>query len=102
MKNFQTDKGTEFFNLDVRSIGNRFNINHYSTYSDKKASIYERFNRTSKNKIWQCFSEQGNYKWIGILLKLVSDYNRTYHSTFRMKPIEVNKTNKSLVRLNIM
>lgn len=102
MKHFQTDKGTEFFNSDVRSIVNHFNINHYSTYSDKKASICERFNRTLKNKMWQCFSEQGNYKWIGILPKLVSDYNRTYHSTIRMKPIEVNKTNESLVRLNIL
>lgn len=49
MKHFQTDKGTEFFNSDVRSIVNRFSINHYSTYSDKKGSICERFNRTLKN-----------------------------------------------------
>lgn len=39
MKHFQTDKGTEFFNSDVKALVNQFNINHYSTYSEKSKHL---------------------------------------------------------------
>lgn len=102
MKNFQTDQGLEFFNSDVKTLVRKFNINHYFTYSEKKASICERFNRTLKSKMWRYFSEKGNYKWIDILPTLVNNYNRTFHSTIGMKPYEVNKSNENMVLKNIL
>jgi len=45
-KNFQTDRGKEFYNASVQKLMKKHNINHYSTYSVMKASIVERFNRT--------------------------------------------------------
>lgn len=101
MRHFQTDQGLEFFNSDVKALTSQFNINHYFTHSEKKASICERFNRTLKNKMWRYFSEQGNYKWLDKLPELLNDYNRTYHSTIGMKPVEVNRTNEKTVLLNI-
>ena len=32
---------------------------------------------------------QGNYKWIDILPKLIDNYINTYHTTIKMKPVEV-------------
>lgn len=45
-KNLQTDFGTEFYNSRFKTLTNKFYINHYSTYSTKKASIVERLIRT--------------------------------------------------------
>ena len=36
MKHLQTDHGTEFYNSHVQRLLGYYNINHYSTYSDKK------------------------------------------------------------------
>jgi hypothetical protein len=49
-KNLQTDMGKEFFNKTFQLLMKKYNINHYNTlYSEKKASIVERVNRTLKN-----------------------------------------------------
>lgn len=93
-KNLQTDQGKEFFNVEFQNLMKKYSINHYSTYSEKKAAIVERLNRTLKNIMWKEFSFQGNYKWIKMLKDVVKKYNNTRHSTIRMKPIDVNKENE--------
>jgi len=60
LKNFQTDRGKEFFYSDVQKLLKR-NITHYSTYFVMKAPVIERFNRTLKNDIWKQFTHVGNY-----------------------------------------
>lgn len=102
MKHFQTDKGTEFFNSSVSTLLKKYNINHYFTYSEKKASIVERVNRTIKNLMWRKFSAQGSYKWLSLLPKLVNTYNNTFHRTIGMKPVEVNFSNEKLILQKIM
>lgn len=102
MKHFQTDQGTEFFNSNVKSLLKSYNVNHYHTFSDKKASIVERFNRTLKSRMWKLFSEQGSYRWLSNLPKLVSMYNNTVHRTIGVKPINVTKYNERDVLYNIV
>lgn len=46
-KHCQTDKGNEFKSHFTAMLKRR-GINHYSTFTDKKASIIERWNRTIK------------------------------------------------------
>lgn len=41
-----TDMGLEFKNTNVKSLLDKYKINHYNTYTDLKALIVERFNRT--------------------------------------------------------
>lgn len=91
-KNLHTDMGKEFFNSNFKKLMDLYKINHYSTYSTKKAAIVERFNRTLKNKMWKKFSFNGSYKWLNLLSKLVDEYNNTVHRTIGMKPIDVDKT----------
>jgi len=88
-KNLQTDMGKEFYNADVQRLVNKHGINHYSTYSVMKASIVERFNRTLKNDMWKMFTLNGNYKWIDLLSRLVSNYNARKHRTIGMRPVDV-------------
>ena len=66
-QNLQTDRGTEFFNQHFQKLMERFKINHYSTFSNLKASVVERVNRTLKTRMWKMFSLQGNYRWLNIL-----------------------------------
>lgn len=100
-KNLQTDNGTEFYNNMFQKLMKSYNINHYSTFSTKKASIVERLIRTLKSKLYKEFSLKGNYKWIDNTLdNVVYTYNHTQHRTIDEIPANVNKknTNRILMR----
>jgi hypothetical protein len=90
-KNLQTDMGKEFFNKTFQLLMKKYNINHYNTYSEKKASIVERVNRTLKNLMWKEFNYHGHYRWINLLDNIVQKYNNSKHRTIGMKPSEVKK-----------
>jgi hypothetical protein len=79
----------------------KHNIHHFSSFSDKKASIVERVNRTLKERMWKYFTAQNSYRWIDVLDKLVEGYNTSFHRTIKMKPIDVNKSNENQVWNNI-
>lgn len=94
-KHIQTDRGREFYNADFKQWTTSHKINHYSTYSNMKACVVERFNRTLRERMWRMFTKQGTYSWIHMLQKLIYDYNHTYHRTIKMKPCDV-KDNRLL------
>ena len=52
-KHLYVDRGKEFYNNLSKSLMKKYNINLYSTYSNIKASIVERLNRTLKEKMWK-------------------------------------------------
>lgn len=97
-KNLQTDQGLEFFNKQFRELCQKHKINHYNTWTDKKAAIVERWNRTIKERIFRKFTELNSYYWLDLLPEIVDDYNNRKHSSIGLKPVEVNKNNESLVR----
>lgn len=101
MNHLQTDAGLEFYNTHVTRLMKKYGINHYSTYSDKKGSIVERFNRSLKEMMYRKFTEVGNYNWVNILNSLLKQYNYRRHRTIGMAPIEVNRRNEIMVRRNI-
>lgn len=93
-KNLHTDHGKEFYNHRFQNLMQKWNINHYSTFSHTKAAIAERCIRTLKETLYKFFSLNGSHKWIGILADIVKNYNETIHSTTKMKPVDVNKKNE--------
>lgn len=100
--NLQTDRGTEFYNSTFQTLIKAYNINHYSSFSTKKASIVERLIRTLKNKLYKCFSLNGNYKWLDQpLTDIITTYNNTKHRTIKCKPSDVNKFNENKIKENI-
>lgn len=96
-KNIQTDMGKEFYNKEFQTLMEKFDINHYSSYSNLKSSIVERCNRTLKNMMWKQFSLQGTYKWLDLLPKIVKRYNETTHRTTGFKPKDVNTRNANQI-----
>lgn len=90
-KHLQTDLGKEFYNQHFQNLMKSYNIKHYSVYSNKKAAVVERVNRTLKSLMWRQFSLQGTYRWLDLLPKIIKTYNQTKHRTIGMKPIAVKK-----------
>lgn len=97
----QTDKGTEFLNKDVQDYLNKNNFKIYTTNSELKASIVERFNRTLKEKMWRYFTFKNNDKYTDVLDDLIHSYNNTYHRTIKTKPYLVSLKNESIIYKNI-
>lgn len=89
-KNLQTDMGKEFYNSEFKALMKKYNINHYSTYSNMKACIAERFIRTLKSLLFREFSARGSYKWLQLLPSLIEIYNNRVHRTTKLKPSQVN------------
>lgn len=98
----QFDDGREFFNSNVKSLLDDRKIKYFSTFSDKKASLVERLNRTLKNRVFKYFTENETRKWIDVIQLIVKGYNNTYHRIIKMTPIEASKPeNSEIVWWNI-
>lgn len=98
-RNLHTDDGKEFFNQHFQRLLQKYNINHYSTYTKMKASIIERLNRTFLSKLWRLFNLNGSHKWVSHLQPIIDSYNSTIHRKIKMRPIDVNEKNvQSLLR----
>jgi hypothetical protein len=102
IKHLQTDDGKEYFNSIFKNLVDKYGINHYSTNSEIKAAIVERFNRTLKGEMYRKFSLRGSYKWFDILPQIIHHYNNKVHRTIGMKPKDVNETNEKLVLKRII
>ena len=76
------------------------NVKIYDTNSLLKAVIIERFNRSLRELMMRHFVKNNNTVWYNILPKLTEIYNNRYHSTIKMKPIEVNKNNEKYIKEN--
>lgn len=95
--------GTEFYNGEFKKIMKSYKINHYSTYSVKKASIVERVIRTLKSQLYKSFSLKGSYRWVeGQLKNVVDCYNDSKHRVTQEKPSKINKCNENKVLSNII
>ena len=99
---FQTDDGKEFFNQHFSAVMAKYNINHFSIPSDKKAAIAERFVQTLKEKIHRYIDvNAGVVRYIDVLPDLVRSYNDTFHSKIKMAPSEVTAENEAEVLENL-
>ena len=61
----------------------------YSTHSEGKSVVAERFIRNLKNKIYKYMTSVSKNIYVNILDYIVNKYSSTYHSTIRMKPVDV-------------
>ena len=85
----QTDKGKEFLNKPVQDFLTENAIHHFSSESDQKAAMVERFNRTLKTRMWKYFTAQNTYRYLDALDDLVYGYNHAKHRTIGMAPADV-------------
>jgi len=97
----QTDQGKEFFNKHFQDVMKKHDINHFATATDLKASVVERFNRTLKSRMWRFLTATNSRRYIDVLQDIMQGYNTSYHRSIRMRPVDVNKENETLVFQNL-
>ena len=61
----------------------------YSTNNERKSVVAERFIRKLKNKIYKYMTSISKNVYIDKLDDIVTKYNNTYHTSIKMKPIDV-------------
>ena len=61
----------------------------YSTNNEGKSIVAERFIRTLKSKTYKHMTSISKNVYINKLDDIVNEYNNTYQSTTKMKPIDV-------------
>ena len=83
------DKGSEFYNASFKKCLQDNDIVMYSTNNEGKSVVAERFMRTIKNKIYKHITSVSKNVYIDKLNDIVNEYNNTYHTTIKMKPIDV-------------
>ena len=86
-----TDKGTEFYDQQVKRVLTANNVTLYSTENEEKSSVVERWNRTMKNIMWKYFTANNTLKYIAVLPSMVEKYNNTYHRSIKLTPTDARK-----------
>ena len=81
-----TDKGTEFYNQQLKSVLEANNVMLYSTENEEKSSVVERWNRTMKNIMWKYSTAINTQKYIDVLPSMVDKYNSIYHRSIKLTP----------------
>ena len=82
-------KGSEFYNASFKKCLRDNDIVMYSTNNEGKSVFAERFIRTLKSKIYKYKTSISKNGYIDKLNDIVDEYNNTYHTTIKMKPIDV-------------
>jgi hypothetical protein len=93
-RHVQTDEGKEFYNINVSALFKKKGIKHYSVFSQFKAPLAERFNRTLRAKIARHFIATSKKHWVSVLPSLISSYNNSIHRGINMTPASVNANNE--------
>ena len=82
-------KGSEFYNAYFKKWLRDNDIVMYSTHNEGKSVVAERFIRTLKSKIYKYMTSISKNVYTDKLNDIVDEYNNTYHTTIKMKPIDV-------------
>ena len=95
------DKGSEFYNASFKKWLQGSDIVMYSTNNEGKSVVPERFIKTLKSKIYKYMTSISKNVYIDKLNAIANKYNNTYHTTIKMKPIDVKdntyiNTNKEI------
>jgi len=96
----QTSKGSEFLNENFQKFLKNKYIDFFTTHSELKASVIERFNRTLKERMWRYFTKANTYKYIYILPDMLYNNNHSFHRTIKTFPANVTFRNESKILNN--
>ena len=92
-----TDMGKEYTSNQFKDFLRKSNIIQYSTGSEIKASLAERFIRTLKSKLYKYFTAKNTLHYIRVLPSVLQGYNDKIHSSHVMAPSKVNIGNQKKV-----
>ena len=65
----------------------------HSTHNEGKSVVAKRFIKTLKNKIYKHMTAISKNVYFDVLDDIVDEYNNSYYSTIKMKPIDIKDNN---------
>ena len=80
------DQGSEFYNSAFKKYLKQQDIHLYSTFSESKNAVIERFNRTLKTLMWKYFTSNNTRKYVDVINYLMNFFNNKKHRTINMSP----------------
>ena len=83
------DKGSKFYNNSFKKWLQDNDIVIYSTNNEGKSVIAERFIRTLKTKIYKYMTTISKNVYIDKLDDIVKEYNNKYHTSIKMKLVDI-------------
>lgn len=100
----QSDHGTEFYSPEFTAVCQRWNMKHYSTFTDRHASQVERFNRNLIERFFRYEMHVGAFVWTDVIDRFVRHYNHSIHSTTKFKPVDAkdSKAIQNIVRHRLL
>jgi hypothetical protein len=94
------DSGKEFYNKIFLNYLQEQNVQIYSTQSELKAVVIERFNRSLKELMEQELLSKEllgqKREWLPLLPKVMKEYNNRFHRSIQMSPIEASEKPESV------
>ena len=94
------DKGFEFYNTSFKKWLQDNDMVMYSTHNEGKYIVAERFIRTLKSKIYKHMTSISKNVNVDKLDDIVDEYNNAYHTTIKMKPIDVKDKDNTDKEIN--
>ena len=86
---FYTDGGKEFAGAPFQSVLKSAGMKHrICSSTDWHCPFVERVQRTMKEKLFQTMTSNHTRRWIQYLPQVVDSYNKSIHSSTKMRPIE--------------
>ena len=83
------DHGSEVYNNKFKNFLKDNDIEMYSTHSEGKSVVTERFVKILKNKIYEHMTTIGKNVYFNVLDDIVKKYNNPIHISIKMKPRDV-------------
>ena len=97
-RSLRSDQGGECVAKSVRDFMRAQDINAFVTVSETKANYAERAIKMTKSKLFKYMYANQTYRYIDVLESIVDSYNKSYHSSIKMAPNDVNDSNESFLR----
>ena len=94
----RVDKSSDFYNRSMKFWLQDNNIEMYSIFNEGKPVAAEGFIKTLKTKIYKNMTSISKNKYIEKLDDIANKYNNKYHSTIKIKPIDV-KDKKAIIKI---
>ena len=94
----RTDGGREFQNKSVHAFVTKRGVHLFRTYNTPQANFAERALKTIKQRIYRYIVHKNDVRYVDVLQKIASSYNKTIHSSIGRTPLSVSKKNEDEVR----
>lgn len=92
----RTDAGKEFLGETTQELFKKNEIKHFIARNEVKAACAERVIRTLKGRIYKYMTANNTRTYLPRLADFVDAYNKSYHRSIKMRPIDVTSDTQAL------